>query len=79
MQVISTPAILTPSSQYQVRLSRLGRFSMAAEAVMSLKIEPGVKEAEMQRLMKVPSRSSALPSTGSVEGTETMPSSSPVR
>ena len=47
--------------------------------IKSLKIEPGVKEAEMQRLMKVPSRSSALPSTGSVEGTETMPSSSPVR
>ena len=54
-------------------------FSMAAAAVMSLKIEPGVKAAERQRLIKAPSRGSLTPSTGSTEGVDTMPSSSPVR
>ena len=52
---------------------------MAAAAVTSLKMEPGVKEAEMQRLINAPSRCSPVVSRGSTDGVDTMPSSSPVR
>ena len=79
LKVKGTPAILYSSSQYQLRLSKFGMFSIAAAAVMSLKIEPGVKPAERQRLMKAPSLGSVVPSMGSTEGVDTMPKSSPVR
>ena len=51
---------------------------MAAAAVTSLKIEPGGKEAERQRLMKAVSATALSPLMGSTEGTDTMASTSPV-
>ena len=51
---------------------------MAAAEVMSLKMEPGVNEELIQRLMYVPSASAALSSAGSVVGEEVMHRISPV-
>ena len=51
---------------------------MAAAAVTSLKTEPGVKAAERQRLIYAPSAGTASGSAGSMEGVETMHSTSPL-
>ena len=52
---------------------------MAAAAVTSLKMEPGVKVAESRRLMYTPSGATGSLSMGSTAGDETMQMSSPVR
>ena len=72
-----TPATSTLPAQEKRRLSMSLMFSIAAAEVMSLKMEPGVNEPLMQRLMYAPSGTS--PSLlGSMLGPEAMHRISPV-
>ena len=54
-------------------------FSIAAAAVTSLNTDPGTNAAERQRFIYAPSAGSASDSSGSTDGVDTMPRSSPVR
>ena len=77
MHLTVTPATSTLPAHVKRRLSMSLMFSIAAAEVMSLKMEPGVNEPLMQRLMYAPS--GTLPSLlGSMLGPETMHRISPV-
>ena len=72
-----TPLTSILPAHVKRRLSMSLMFSIAAAEVMSLKMEPGVNEPLMQRLMYAPSGTS--PSLlGSMLGPETMHRISPV-
>ena len=73
-----TPLTSMLPLQVNVRWNRLSMFSIAAESVTSLNIEPGVKLELMQRLIYTPSGRVEGGLEGSMDGEETMQSSSPV-
>ena len=75
---MSTVPIVYSPSQENWRPKIPGTSSMAAAVVTSLKIEPGGKAAERQRLIKAVSATAASPLMGSTEGRLTMASTSPV-
>ena len=74
-----TPATSASPSQKKVLCQIVVRVSIAAAAVISLKIDPGTNAADISRLIYTPSSTLGSGSVGSMAGDDTMHSSSPVR